>query len=221
MDEFQYQRESTIKDFIEVIFRRKWMILGVVAVATTVVIFLNMREPAVYESSAKILVKRGEMQSVFSKSVRTLTWEEEIASQIELVKSQVVVNRAQELIDNYFPEGYKTNERINLGSVNADVAGTSNVIWVTYTSGDPVFCEAAVNAIVNAYREYYQKIRTPPEMEDFFSQEIQSIKTELEFWRSEKERVLKEWNILDLKPTNLTLMMLSKKEERKKPYLRG
>ncbi len=199
MDELQYQKESTVKDFLEVIFRRKWMILGIVAVATTMVIMLNIREPAVYESSAKILVKRGEMQSVFSTSVRTLTWEEEIASQIELVKSQVVVNRAQELIDNYFPEGYKTNERIHLGAVNADVAGTSNVIWVTYTSGDPIFCEAAVNAIVNAYREYYQKIRTPPEMEDFFSEELQSIKTELEFWRSEKERVLKEWNILDLK----------------------
>jgi len=206
MEEVQLQKESTVKDFLEVIFRRKWIIVGIVAVATTVVILLNMREPAVYESSAKMLVKRGEMQSVFSTNVRTLTWEEEIASQIQLVESQIVVSRAQEIITDFYPEGYSTNEKIKLSNINAGVISTSNVIWVTYSSGDPIFCEAAVNAIVNAYREYYQEIRTPPEMEDFFSEELQSIKEELEFWRSQKEKVLKEWNILDIQQQRRLLL---------------
>ena len=106
MEEAQFQKESTVKDFLEVIFRRKWIIIGIVVVATTVVVLLNMREPAVYESSAKMLVKRGEMQSVFSTYVRTLTWEEEIASQIQLVESQIVVTRAEEIIEHYFPLGF-------------------------------------------------------------------------------------------------------------------
>jgi len=210
MEAPEYQRESTIKDFLDVVFRRKWIILGIVVVATTVVVFLNMREPAIYESSAKILVKRGETPSVFSTNVRTLTWEEEIASQIELVESQVVIDRAQENLPKFFPAGYTSSEKIKQGNVNAGVISKSNVIWVTYTSDDPVFCEAAVSAIVNAYRDYYQKIRTPPEMEDFFSEELQSTKEEIEFWRSEKEKVLKQWNIIDLKNQRVNLInMLS------------
>ena len=59
MDKLETRKESTIKDFLEVIFRRKWIIAGVVAVATATVIILNLKDPAVYESNVRLLVKRG------------------------------------------------------------------------------------------------------------------------------------------------------------------
>jgi len=192
------KKESTVKDFLEVIFRRKWIILGIVLVATTTVLLLNTREPTVYESVARMLVKRGEAHGVFTPYVRTLTWEEEIASQIEMVKSQVVIDRAQEIFDRFVPDGYETDRRLELGRVNAGVVSTSNVIWVTYSSGDPVFCQIAVNAIVNAYRDYYQQARTPPEMEDFFAHEKQTLMDEIEYWRERKEKVEREWGIIDI-----------------------
>ncbi|MBN1884615.1 MAG: hypothetical protein JW876_03690 [Candidatus Krumholzibacteriota bacterium] len=192
------KKESTVKDFLEVIFRRKWIIVGIVLVSTVLVLVMNTREPAVYESMARILVKRGEAMGVFNPYVRTLTWEEEIASQIEMVKSQVVVDRAQEILHRFVPEGYETDEQINVNNVNSDVVSTSNVIWVTYTSRDPVFCRVAVNAMVNAYRDYYQQVRTPPEMEDFFANEKQILMEEIEYWRERKQRVESEWGIIDL-----------------------
>ena len=199
MQEQGRKKESTVKDFLEVIFRRKWIILGIVAVATIMVALLNMREPATYESSAKMLVKRGEAQGVFSRSVRTLSWEEEISSQIEMIRSMVVIERAHELLPEFYPEGYTRRGRINYGAINAGVVSTSNVLWVTYSSGDPVFCEAAVNAITKAYKEYYQKVRTPPEMEDFFIRELRAAREEIEYWRDRKERVEEEWGIVDIK----------------------
>lgn len=192
-------KESTIKDFLNVVFRRKWIIIGIVAVTTITVVILNMKEPAAYESSATLLVKRGEVMGVFTRGVRTLTWEEEIASQIELVKSKVVIDQAQELLPRYFPAGYETARRLNLGAVNSGVITTSNVIWITYVSQDPVFCEVAVNAIANAYKEYYVKTRTPPEMEDFFLQELRDIKEEIEYWRDRKQNAQSEWHLVDLK----------------------
>ncbi|UCF05955.1 MAG: hypothetical protein JSV33_02650 [bacterium] len=198
MEQLETRRESTVKDFLEVIFRRKWIVLGIVAVASCVVLVLNVREPATYESMAKMLLKRGETAGVFSMSVRTLTWEEDISSQIEMLKSMVIIDRAQELLPRFYPEGYEKRGFINPGNVNAGVVATSNVLWVTYTSREPVFCEAAVNGIVNAYREHYQEVRTPPEMEDFFLEELQSIKEEIDYWRSRKERVEKEWGIIDI-----------------------
>jgi succinoglycan biosynthesis transport protein ExoP len=199
MDRIEVRKESTIKDFLEVIFRRKWIVVGIVVIATIVAYVVNMREPAIYESSAKVLVKRGEQPGVFSRSVQTLTWEEEISSQIEMVKSTIVVDRAQQLFADYAPAGYEPREKINVGRVGAGVVSTSNVIWVSYSSSDPVFCEIAVNAIVNAYKEYYQRIRTPPEMEDFFSREMQTMAEEIEYWRERKKRVGQDWNIVDLR----------------------
>ncbi|HEY5132248.1 MAG TPA: Wzz/FepE/Etk N-terminal domain-containing protein [Candidatus Krumholzibacteriaceae bacterium] len=206
METVEVKRESTVKDFLEVIFRRKWIIIGIVAVATVVVIVLTLRQPAEYESTAKVLIKRGEAAGVFDRNVRTLNWEEEIASQIEMVKSQTVVGKAQTNISKFFPTGYKTDRKIVLARVNSGVITTSNVIWVTYSSEDPVFCEAAVNAIVNAYREYYANTRTPPEMEDFFSQEIDRLQEELEYWRDHKEKVLKDGDIVDIEEQRRSLL---------------
>lgn len=206
MDQIESRKESTLKDFLEVIFRRKWIIIGIVVVATAVAFIINMREPAIYESSAKVLVKRGEQPGVFSRNVQTLTWEEEISSQIEMVKSTIVVDRAQKLFADFAPDWYTPRGRINVNRVGAGVVSTSNVIWVAYSSDDPVFCEIAVNAIVNAYKDYYQRVRTPPEMEDFFSREMQTMAEEIEYWRERKERIGREWNVIDLKQQLLETM---------------
>ena len=199
MEDAAAHKESTVKDFLDVVFRRKWIILGIVTMATSVVIVFSMKEPASYESVAKILVKRGESQGVYSQSIRTLSWEEEISSQIEMIKSQVVASRAQELLTDFYPEGKEPAQKINAGRVNSGVISTSNVLWVAYTSMDPLFCEAAVNAIVNAYKEYYENVKTPPEMEDFFSRELSTLREEIEYWRKRKERIEKEWGIVDIK----------------------
>jgi succinoglycan biosynthesis transport protein ExoP len=196
--QLEIQRESTVKDFLEVVFRRKWIVLGIVAVSSLSVVGFSLREAAAYESSAKVLVRRGEVQGVFNPYVRTLTWEEEIASQIEMVKSLVVLERANELLSELSPEGYEPIAEIDVGRVGSGVIGTSNVIWVTYLSSDPIFCEVAVNAIISAYREYYQKVRTPPEMDDFFSSELNSIKEEINYWLDYKERIFQEWDIIDI-----------------------
>jgi uncharacterized protein involved in exopolysaccharide biosynthesis len=206
METIEARKESTVKDFLEVIFRRKWIILGIVLVSTAMVVILNVRKPAVYESTAKVLIKRGEASGVFDRNVRTLNWEEEIASQIEMVKSQTVVSSAQRIVSQFYPKGYSTNRKIQLAKVNSGVITTSNVIWVTYGSDDPVFVEAAVNAIVTAYREYYSNTKTPPEMEDFFSQEIERLQEEIEYWREHKEEVLKEGDIIDIEDQRRNLL---------------
>jgi len=206
METFEAKKESTVKDFLEVIFRRKWIILSIVLVSTAMVVILNMRKPAEYESTARVLIKRGEAPGVFDRGVRTLNWEEEISSQIEMVKSQTVVSSAQLIVSQFYPKGYTTNRRIQLARVDAGVITTSNVIWVTYGSDDPVFVEAAVNAIVTAYREYYINTKTPPEMEDFFSQEIERVQEEIEYWREHKEQVLKEGDIIDIQDQRRSLL---------------
>jgi uncharacterized protein involved in exopolysaccharide biosynthesis len=191
-------KESTVKDFLEVIFRRKWTILGIVIVATTIVFILNMREPAIYESTGRLMVQRGEATGVFNPYVRVLTWEEEIASQIEMIKSEVVAGRAREIINSRFPEGYSTEERLHVGRVGSGVVGTSNVLWVSYVSSDPVFCRAAADAVLTAYKEYYLNARTPPAMEDFFMEELSALQQRIEHLRERKTQLGIQWGIVDM-----------------------
>jgi len=181
-----------------VIFRRKWMILGIVVVATLMVFILNMREPAVYESTGRLMVQRGEAGGVFNPYLRVLTWEEEIASQIEMIKSEVVVGQARNLVTDLFPEGYSTEERLHVGRVESGVVGTSNVLWVAYVSSDPVFCKAATDAVLNSYKEYYLNIKTPPEMEDFFMQELAALQERIAHLRERKTRLETDWGVVDM-----------------------
>jgi len=109
-----------------------------------------------------------------------------------------VVERAREIVPQFFPDGYDPSERIEESRAGAGVISTSNVIWVTYDSSDPVFCEAAVNAVINAYKEYYHRFRTPPEMDDFFDAEISGIKEEIDYWLQRRERIYKELDIVDI-----------------------
>ncbi len=192
------KKESTIKDFLEVLFRRKWVILGIVFFSVLMVGLLNMKEPALYESVSTMLVKRGQAEGVFTPNIRTLPWEEDIASQIEMVKSQIVIESAQEKLSKYLPDDYLSIPRLSLGGVDAGVVSTSNVIWVKYVSGDPALCEAAVNAITNAYREHYVKVKTPPEMDDFFSEEMKILNEEIEYWRDRKVKTGQKWGVIDL-----------------------
>jgi len=192
-------KESTIKDFLEVIFRRKWMIIGVVLVSTAAVFLLNMREPAVYESSGRLLVQRGEATGTYGAYIRTLSWEEDMSSQIEMIKSEVVSRRAQEIVTRYFPDGFETDEKLNEWRIDSGVVGTSNVLWIAYASSDPVFCRAAANAVINSYKEYYLDVRTPPEMEDFFSGEMSGLQLEIVHLRERKTELETESGIIDMK----------------------
>lgn len=203
-------KESTVKDFLEVVFRRKWVILGVVISATAAVFLLNLREPAVFESTGRLLVQRGEAIGVYGMHIRTLTWEEEIASQIEMIKSDIVAGSAQKIVASFFPEGYETEERLDPGRIGSGVVGTSNVLWIAYISSDPVFCRAAANSVIRSYKEYYLDVRTPPEMDDFFSEEMSNLTKEIAHLRERKTRLETETGIIDIKrQTESTLARLS------------
>ncbi|MCD6380432.1 hypothetical protein J7M07_08330, partial [bacterium] len=192
------EKESTVKDFLEVLFRRKWVIFGIVFFSVLMVVILNMKEPSLYESTSTMLVKRGQAEGVFSTYVRAIPWEEDIASQIEMVKSQIVIKSAQEKLPEYLPDDYVSTPRLSLGKVEAGVISTSNVIWVKYVSGNSALCEAAVNAITNAYREHYVMVKTPPEMDDFFSEEMKTLKEEIEYWRDRKVKAGQKWGVVDI-----------------------
>ena len=90
---------TSIRDFVAVIFRRKWIILSVFAITATVTAATVLSRPTVWESTGKILVKRGVKDSIYGSYIRTLSWAEDLSSEVETAHSTVVLQRAQGMVD--------------------------------------------------------------------------------------------------------------------------
>lgn len=187
------KQEITLRDFLNVIFRRKWIIISVVALTTVFAFYLNARKPVVFESSSRTLIMRGEQSSVLGGSVRYLGWAEEVASQIEVILSEEVFNRAREIFDDSVRVRKLGPEWVFVpGAVRADVVGESNAFIIRYTGFHPGICKLGCHAMTLSFQEYYRKRKAPPELSDFFAEEIADVRSELEYWKGKRNEYMNE-----------------------------
>jgi uncharacterized protein involved in exopolysaccharide biosynthesis len=184
------RQEATLRDFLNVIFRRKILILTIVLITSTLVYILNTLQPQLYESNSRVLIRRGEAQGVF-EGIRYLSWEEEISSQIEVVLSEAVYGKAREFFsDSAAAYGVSDYAVFNPGFVRASAIGESNVLALRYTGYNPLECKLGCAAITQAYALYYKQKKSPPELADFFAREMNDMQTQLTHWRQEKNDFL-------------------------------
>jgi uncharacterized protein involved in exopolysaccharide biosynthesis len=189
----EIRQETTLRDFLNVIFRRKWIIVSVVGLATGLVFFLNARRPAFWESTSRILVERGERNDVFSNQILYLSWEEEVSSQIEVMLSEAVFRGAEKLFtDSLAACGLPASYVFNPGQVRADVVGESNVYAIRYTDLNPRVARLGCEAMTLSFRDYYLKQKAPPVLEDFFTSQIDDVQSELEHWQARRNQFLNE-----------------------------
>ena len=82
------QSETTMRDLLAVVFRRKWLILGIFGVATLLVGVKEFSSPTSWSADATLLLNRQNARaSVLERSGRVLPWTEVIESEIEVVRS--------------------------------------------------------------------------------------------------------------------------------------
>jgi uncharacterized protein involved in exopolysaccharide biosynthesis len=192
-DKPEVRQETTLRDFLDVIFRRKWIILSVVGLATATVFYLNARKPAFWESTSRILVERGEQNDVFTGTVRYLTWEEEVSSQIEVILSETVFSRAQQVFsDSLEAWELPADVLFNPGQVRADVVGESNVYAIRYTDLNPQIARLGCQAMTLSFSEFYRAQKAPPELGDFFLSQIDDVQSDLEHWQTKRNEFLNQ-----------------------------
>jgi hypothetical protein len=109
------------RDFLAVLFRRRWIIATVFAVTTLTVLAINLTRPLFFESTGKVILKRGEKDTLLGGGLRTMTWEEELASEVETVKSDAIVSRAQAIVDEAHKKAGTKKLRIDGRHVDAEV----------------------------------------------------------------------------------------------------
>lgn len=180
-----------MRDFLNVVFRWKYLILAVVLLTTSLIVFLKESKPVTYVSGSRVLVQRGKRSTVYIPDPRYLAWAEEMSSQLEVVLSEAVFSGARKIFaDSLAARGLQGTRTFNTGAVRADVVGESNVIAISYEGLEPLECEFGCAAVTQAYLTYYEKETAPPPVDDFFNSEIDNALGELTQWRQQKSEFL-------------------------------
>ncbi|MEO5988507.1 MAG: hypothetical protein ABIU54_12665 [Candidatus Eisenbacteria bacterium] len=171
--------QATSREFLSVIFRRKWLIIGLFVVVTGTVLAVAMSTPVSYSSTGRVLIVRGEQQSALSPG-RTIfsEWEEDLGSEVEVTRSYPVLTRVRELLAE---QSARTGRKITLdpGSIDVEVMGKSNVLGLGYSNGDGEVAQIVCSALITAYTEYRQNRLSMGKPEGFFEGEILKIDQEL------------------------------------------
>jgi len=193
MYEEQQTKEISVRDFLRVVFRHKWILITLFTVATTVVAVMNIMSPVLYESQARVLVRRGQMESAVYARYRYLPWEEEISSELETVKSQAVLARAEDILKDRLDEaGLDRRPVILRRNVNVDVVKESNVLAISYLHSDPDMAQFGADAVSRAYMEHYQEAGNIERVGEFFVTEIEGVEGEMYGLRAARGEFLEE-----------------------------
>ena len=198
-------RQATAREFIAVLFRRKWLVMGLFLVTTATVLVMSMTATRVYESTGRVLIKRGEKESVLTANRQIYNeWEEELASEMEIMKSQPVLDRARELLAA--PPG--PPPPFKAGQVSCEVMGKSNVIAIAYTDRDPAVAQRCAQSVIDAYMEYRQNNMMLGDPKQFFNAEIARTDEELRRLTEQRRRYATESGVVDISQQKLTELSL-------------
>lgn len=131
-----------LRKYLAILRARKWTILLVTILVTSLAIFWSYRQEPSYTASARLLLK-ADPQSGFYPTGET---------EAAIVAGEAV---AQAVIEN---ENLDMSPKTLLSGLSAQpVSQAGTVITVTYRSPDPVFAQLAANAFAHGYISYRQE----------------------------------------------------------------
>ncbi len=208
MAELETERhEATLRDYLGIIFRQKWVILTVLAIPTVIVLVQTLGSRTQYKSTATVLLRRGQKESALVPYVTVLPWEEQVSSEEQTATSMVVVTKAQKILASW-QSGVPERERIRIkaSGVEAGIVGESNVLAISYVDYKPAVAKLATQAVTEAYMEYRQETGLAPALAGFFDAQIDSVRTRLDLLRAQREQFMKEQGVNDLATETRTLL---------------
>ncbi|MEY4070324.1 MAG: hypothetical protein RL721_938 [Candidatus Eisenbacteria bacterium] len=209
-------RQATAREFLAVLFRRKWIILGLFLVTTATVMIVALSTPTSYISSGRILVKRGERQTVLRPDRQVFSeWEQELGSEMQIVKSMPVVRRAREIF-NERAKASGEEQTFDPTSIDVEVMGKSNVLAIGYISLDPSLSQTACEAVIDAYMEYRRSRLNTDGPRRFFDQQIADLEAQIESKMQERKTYSEHSGVaVPLATTNSLLAQVTVLEQRR------
>ena len=197
-DKFQpVGREPTAREFLAVIFRRKRLVLGLFGATTLTVLVIALATPQIYVSDGRVLVRRGEQESSLTPFRQVVNdWEADLASEIEVAKSDAVLLRARALLRA--DAGSHRPLDIDPRQVDAQVIGKSTVVAIAYQDRDPKVAQTVCDALLRAYIDYRQNTLSLTYPKGFFEAEIGKVHADLDKWMEQRRAFADQYHLTDV-----------------------
>jgi len=164
--ELELSKEADFKNYIKIIRRRLWIVLGVICGAIIVIILYLNFSPPIYTSSSSFMVAR--LESLFAEGYLRTTVAEEITNHLYLIKTEPVIQRTaysfspEEIDKMEFDSAAQVLSRIkydiNSGKISIGVEGESRIIKIKVTETNPYRSAYIANKMVMAYRSFNNEI---------------------------------------------------------------
>ena len=207
-------RQSSLRDFLHVIFKRKNQILifFIVTVCTVVAGTFIMRPT--YEAKAQILVKIGRENLYIppnstSGQVINVNQDDQVNSEIELIKSRSLAEKVIKTIglkNIYKDTEYKDAVLRFQKSLSVEGIKKSDVIEVSFKHKDPETAAKIVNTLANAYLDEHLLVHRNPQSFNFFEDQSRDLKVKLEQSETALETFKKQNAVTDLKEQQKLLL---------------
>ncbi len=152
--------EPELREYLLVLRRRKWAVLGIAAVTLAAALVVSFRQTPIYASTARVQVKpptaNQVLQSVAAASLVSMETEK------ELVRSHAVAEIAADDI----PGRSATDELLEHLKVGAPT--NTQILEITFSDPDPLTAQRGAQAFADAYLEFkagqaleaYTRVRT-------------------------------------------------------------
>ena len=128
---------------------------------------------------------------------RVTGWEEELATEAQVVKSWAVREVAQASLDAEARRGAPA-VRLDANGVDVEVIGQSNVIQIAYVARDRDLAHRACDAIMNAYVEYRSTSETLPYPKKFFDGELQRVSAAMDSLARVRRQFTEARDVVDI-----------------------
>jgi uncharacterized protein involved in exopolysaccharide biosynthesis len=189
---------------------RRWVIwLPIFAVVLGISVYQYLSVTPRFQSKVNMLVSRGERESSITSRVRVVSWEEEIASEVQTVYSEIVRNRASLILaDSGLVAGDGDLIEVSQDQMYVGPVQSSNVIEILFRHERAEVAEQGVAAIAEAYRQFVAERRATPEVDDYFNRRIAGVQDSLQVAAGRRQQILEEANLGSLTEQRLETVNL-------------
>jgi polysaccharide biosynthesis transport protein len=218
--------ESTIREYLRVLLKRKWMVLSVIAGIFTVVAVASLRQTPVYEAVGRIVINKSDSNLItFKDSQPVLDYydQADLDTEVRILQSDLMAlqvirqlnldkrpefgghsdqKQASLLAEPLQADSNRTSALLGAFRANLHVTLIPNtrIIEIHYNSTDPQLAASAVNTLASTYVEqnFKTKFESTMQASDWLSKQLVDLQMKVETSQEKLVRYQKEHEILGI-----------------------
>jgi len=188
------QKGLTLKDLVELLFRRKWWLILIFITGTSIAVAISFLLPPLYRSSTLILVERQKVPEAYVKPTVTSTIEDRLSTTSQQIMSRRNLEKIIEEFHLYKKEKatLSQEEIFDLMRQNIEVKVMGkDAFTIAYMGSDPKTVMGVTNTLASLFIEENLKVREQQAegTSEFLVSELAEAEKELE----KQEKDLKEF----------------------------